>query len=218
MRRWPVRLLRLVLAGHALAAPCRHVILTEATTLGAQRALTASVTAGGAASARASRTSRDFKPGVPGQGLLAELTGQVPSRLLHNGSPNHPLVSVLGARACVPHSSSTFLTLGRGDSAWNGWGHALGARPPTAVVVVQPCPLLATPWAATRQATLSFTLARSLLKLIHPTISSSVISLSSCPQPFPAPGSFPVSWLFTSDGQSTGTSASASVLPMSIQD
>ena len=90
VRRWPVRPLRLVPAGHALAAPCRHVILTDATTLGAQRALTASVTAGGAASARASRTSRDFKPGVPGQGLLAELTGQVPSRLLHNGSPNHP--------------------------------------------------------------------------------------------------------------------------------
>ena len=40
----------------------------------------------------------------------------------------------------------------------------------------------------------------------------------SCPQSFPASGSFPMSQLFTSGGQSTGTSASASVLPMNIQD
>ena len=39
----------------------------------------------------------------------------------------------------------------------------------------------------------------------------------SCPQSFPASGSFPMSWLFTSDGQSNGASASASVLPMNIQ-
>ena len=50
----------------------------------------------------------------------------------------------------------------------------------------------------------------------HPTISSPVTPFSSCPQSFPASGSFPVSWLFTSDGQSIG--ASASVLPMNIQD
>ena len=52
----------------------------------------------------------------------------------------------------------------------------------------------------------------------HPTISSSVILFSSCLQSFPASGSFPTSQLFTSSGQSTGTSASASVLPMSSQD
>ena len=52
----------------------------------------------------------------------------------------------------------------------------------------------------------------------HPTISSSVILFSSCLQSFPASGSFPVSQLFTSGGQSTGASASASVLPMSGQD
>ena len=51
----------------------------------------------------------------------------------------------------------------------------------------------------------------------HPTISSSVTSFSSCPQSFLASGSFPVSWLFASGGQSTGASASASVLPMNIQ-
>ena len=44
-----------------------------------------------------------------------------------------------------------------------------------------------------------------------------VAPFSSCPQSFPASGSFPVSWLFESGGQSIGASASASVLPMNIQ-
>ena len=52
----------------------------------------------------------------------------------------------------------------------------------------------------------------------HPTISSSVIPFSSCLQSFPASGSFLMSQLFTSGGQSIGDSASASVLPMNIQD
>ena len=52
----------------------------------------------------------------------------------------------------------------------------------------------------------------------HPTVSSSVIPFSSCSQPFPASGSFPMSQLFTSGGQSIGVSASASVLPMNTQD
>ena len=51
---------------------------------------------------------------------------------------------------------------------------------------------------------------------IHPTISSSVVLFSSCLQSFPASGSFPVSCLFASGGQTFG--ASASVLPMNIQD
>ena len=52
----------------------------------------------------------------------------------------------------------------------------------------------------------------------HPTISSSVTPFSSCLRSFPAPRSFPMSWLFLLCGQSTGASASASVLPMNIQD
>ena len=52
----------------------------------------------------------------------------------------------------------------------------------------------------------------------HPTISSSVIPFSSLLQSFPASGSFPVSQFFAPGGQSTGVSASASVLPMNIQD
>ena len=52
----------------------------------------------------------------------------------------------------------------------------------------------------------------------HPTISSSVVPFSSCLQSFPALGSFPRSQFFTSGGQRIGVSASASVLPMNIQD
>ena len=52
----------------------------------------------------------------------------------------------------------------------------------------------------------------------HPTISSSVISFSSCIQYFPAAGSFQMSQFFTSGGLSIGVSASASVFPMNTQD
>ena len=52
----------------------------------------------------------------------------------------------------------------------------------------------------------------------HPAISSSVVPFSSCLQSFPASGSFPMSQFFASGGQSIGVSASASVLPMTIQD
>ena len=52
----------------------------------------------------------------------------------------------------------------------------------------------------------------------HPTISSSVIPFSSCPQSFPASGYFPMSQLFALGGQSIGVSASTSVLPMNTQD
>ena len=52
----------------------------------------------------------------------------------------------------------------------------------------------------------------------HPTISPSVIPFSSCLQSFPASGCFQMSQLFVSGGQSIGVSASASILPMNIQD
>ena len=51
----------------------------------------------------------------------------------------------------------------------------------------------------------------------HPTISSSAALFSFCLQSFPASGSFPMSQLFASGGQSSGASASASILPMTIQ-
>ena len=85
------------------------------------------------------------------------------------------------------------------DSLWpHGLQHARPPCPsPTPRACSNPCPL--SQWC-------------------HPTISSSVIPFSSCPQSFPASGSSQMSQLFVSDGQSIGVSASASVLPMNTQD
>ena len=83
--------------------------------------------------------------------------------------------------------------------------------------------LFATPWTAEHQASLSITNSWSLLKLTplrqwcHATISSSIVPFSSHLQSFPASGSFQMSQFLASCGQSTGVSASASVLPMNIQ-
>ena len=57
-----------------------------------------------------------------------------------------------------------------------------------------------------------------LSRWCHPAISSSIIAFSSCPQSFPASGSFPKSQLFTWSGHSIGVSALASVLAMNTQD
>ena len=80
-----------------------------------------------------------------------------------------------------------------------------------------------TPWTATCQASLLFTISGSLLKFM--SIESVILSnhlILCCPfsswlQSFPASGSFPMSQFFSSGGQSTGVSPSASVLPMNIQ-
>ena len=78
-------------------------------------------------------------------------------------------------------------------------------------------------WTAAHQAFLSLTISWSfpssclLTRWCHRTISSSVALFSFCIQSFPGSASFPMSWLFASGGQSIGASASASVLPMSIQ-
>ena len=84
--------------------------------------------------------------------------------------------------------------------------------------------LFVTPWIAVRQASLSITNSQSLLKLV--SIESVMLSnhLLLC-RPlllplsvFPRSGSFQMSWFFSSDGQSIGISASASFLPVNIQD
>ena len=81
------------------------------------------------------------------------------------------------------------------------WTHEPQHRPPcpspTPRVHPDPCPLS---------------------RWCHPTISSSVVPFSSCPQYFPASGSFQMSHLFTSGGQSPRVSASTSLLPMNTQD
>ena len=84
--------------------------------------------------------------------------------------------------------------------------------------------LFATLWTAARQASLSITTPGVYPNSCpsswqcHPTISSSVVPFSSCPQSFPASGSFQMSQLLSSGGQNIGVSASTSVLPMNTQD
>ena len=81
--------------------------------------------------------------------------------------------------------------------------------------------LFVTPWTAACQASLSFTISPNLLKYMSielVMLSKHLILISSCLQSFPAPGSFPVSQFFPSGGQSIGVLASASVLPVNIQD
>ena len=76
--------------------------------------------------------------------------------------------------------------------------------------------LFVTPWTAATPGVYSNSCPLS--QWCHPTISSSVIPFSSCLQSFPASGSFQMSQLFASSGQSIGVSASTSVLPMNTQD
>ena len=94
--------------------------------------------------------------------------------------------------------------------------------------VAQSCPTLCdlmdwTSWTAACQASLSFTISWSLLKLMSvESVMPSSYLIFCCPlflppSVFPASGSFPMSQLFTSGGQSIGASALASVLPMNIQ-
>ena len=82
-------------------------------------------------------------------------------------------------------------------------------RPPEPQHARPPCPSL-TPGVHPNPCPLSW--------WCHPTISSSVVPFSSCPQSFPVSGSFQMSQLFTSGGQSIGVSASTSILPMNTQD
>ena len=81
--------------------------------------------------------------------------------------------------------------------------------------------LLVTPWTTVCQdSSLSpwvFSNSCRLSQWCHPTFSYSIIPFSFCLPSFPASGSFPMSRLFASSGQSIGASASALVLPMNIQ-
>ena len=102
-------------------------------------------------------------------------------------------------RQWTPHSSVQFSLSVVSDSLRpHGWQHArLPCPSPTPRAYSNSCP--SSQWC-------------------HPTISSSVVPFSSCLQSFPASGSFQMSQLFTSGGQSIGVSASALVLPMNIQN
>ena len=101
----------------------------------------------------------------------------------------------------------TFRCLIRGMLLFSCWVVSDSLQPHGLQHATRPCPPLS-PRVCSNTCPLS--------QWYHPTISSSVAPFSFCLQSFPASGSFPVSWLFTSGGQSVGASASVSVLPMNI--
>ena len=115
-----------------------------------------------------------------------------------------------------------------GDGAFGRWLEYKGAAfmngiQFSSVKSLSHVQLFATPWTAAHQAFQEstpgvYSNSCPLSRWCHPTISSSVIPFSSCLHSFPASGSFPRSQFFTSGGQIIGVSASASVLPMNIQD
>ena len=110
-----------------------------------------------------------------------------------------PSLSTRNYRSIVNRLSVQFSRSVVSDSLWpHGLQHS---RPPW------PSP---TPEAYSNSCPLS--------RWCHPTISSSVVPLFSCPQSFPASGSFQMNQLFASGGQGIGVSTSASVLPVNIQD
>ena len=104
-----------------------------------------------------------------------------------------------------------------------GYNKMLDIDPYCCCLVAKSCLTLLTPWTTAHQASPFFTISRSLLKF---TSTESVVlsnhlifcrPLLLLPSIFFRSGSFPMSRLFTSGGRNTGTSASASVLPMNIQ-
>ena len=128
---------------------------------------------------------------IPGLSVLHQIPLLLPTGWL-------PVLGLVPNRLHVvflssPSFSSSFSSVAS-DSLWpHEPQHARPPCPsPTPGVHPNPCPLC---------------------RWWHPTISSSVVTFSSCPQPFPASGSFQMSQLSTSGGQSIGVSASASVPP-----
>ena len=130
--------------------------------------------------------------------VLYYFTFQKFSGLLYSIKENNPTLLTISTVICICIYTVQFRRSVMSDSLpphepQNAWPPCSS---PTAGVYPNPCPL--SQWC-------------------HPTISSSVVPFSSCPQSFPASGSFQMSKHFASGGQSIGVSAS-SVLPMNTQE
>ena len=99
-----------------------------------------------------------------------------------------------------------------------------GKRKISSVQSLSSIQLFATPWTATHQSSSPLSTpgvypnSCLLSRWCHPTISSSVVPFSSCPQSFPVSGSFQMSQLFASGDWSIEVSASTPVLPMNTQE
>ena len=139
-----------------------------------------------------------FRSLIPFKLIFYMMWVKTTTSFLHIDLPSCP--STICWQYCsLPHWMifSSVQSLSRVQLFPTPWTAACQASSPTPRVHINPCPL--SQWC-------------------HSTISSSVIPFSSCPQSFPASGSFPISQLFASGGQSIGVSASTSVPPMKTQD
>ena len=102
---------------------------------------------------------------------------------------------------------------------WQGRAEAQASVQFSSVQLLSHVRLFVTPWTAACQASLSITNSRGSPKLMSvESVMPSNVLFSSCPQSFPASGSFQMSQLFASGCHSTGVSASTSVLPVNTQD
>ena len=139
------------------------------------------------------------------------------------------MLQILSTWQTRPWVRACLFLRGSWRSQWNCWRRGTfvvneGQHPKergeriqfSSVQLLSHVPLFVTPWTAARQTSTACSNSCPLSQWCHPTISSSVIPFSSCPQSLPE--SFPMSQLFAWGGQSIGVSASASVLPMNIQD
>ena len=134
----------------------------------------------------------------------------------------HPLSTQFLDCIWANFTSNMFPYFSRNSSTWGMFNHKIPMT--SSVQSLSHVQLFMIPWTTARQASLSITNSWSLLKLIsiesvmpsnHPILCR---PLSSRPLFLPASGSFPMSQLFSSGGQSFGVSASTSVLPMNTQD
>ena len=133
-------------------------------------------------------------------GLPCPPPGDLPDPRIEPTSLTSPVLADFTTSAIWEALSS--VQFSRSDVSNSLWPHGLQhARPPCP----SPTPKV-------------YSVSCLLSRWCHPTISSSVIPFSSCPQSFSASGSFPMSQFFALGGQSIGVSASISVLPMNIQD
>ena len=135
--------------------------------------------------------------------LLHWQVGSLP--LCHLGSPNQ--VSCIAGRFFIEWAT-------REDSLWSQFSSVVQS----CLDSLQPCGLHHARLPCPPPTPRVYPNWCSLSRWCHPTLSSSVVPFSSCLQSLPASGSFPMSQFFTSGGQRIGVSASASVLPMNIQD
>ena len=113
-------------------------------------------------------------------------------------------------KAVNPKGNQPWILIGRIDAEAESENHSIISDflwPPW--ITACQCCLSLSPRACSNSCPLS--------RWCLPTILPSIAFFSSCLQSFPAPGSFPINWLFTSGSQSIGASASAWVLPMNIQ-